>query len=224
MREEWFYNLSLAATASKGKVPAGITVQSYAENLNSSDHYRSVTEADISFQVYSALAYGMKSISYFTYDEHWDSNVGTTDCMIYNGQKTGIYTAVQKVNKEIKAIDHIMLNFNWQGTIGFAKDNSDSIMNHVAAYTSKRISTSSATNDAIIGCLKDLNGYDGFMLVNATDPSDNKSATVDVTFNDADHAKVYIDGVESIVELTNGAYSATLAPGEGIFVIPYIAE
>lgn len=228
IREEWFGNLALAATTSKGKVPAGITVQSYAENLSSSDHYRSVTEADISFQIYSALAYGMKSISYFTYDEHWDSNVGTTDCMIYNGQKTGIYTAVKSVNTEIKKIDHMMLNFNWQGTIGFSGDNSDKVMNHVTDYTSPRIDMDTAktyaSNDAIIGCLKDLNGYDGFMLVNATDPSDNKSATVNVTFKDADHAKVYIDGEESIVTLTDGVYNVTLAPGQGIFVIPYIAE
>ena len=97
-------------------------------------------------------------------------------------------------------------------------------MNYVADYTSPRISSYSATNDAIIGCLKDLNGYDGFMLVNSTDPSDKKTATVSVTFNDATRAKVYIDGVENDVELTNGAYSAELAPGQGIFVIPYIAE
>ena len=81
-----------------------------------------------------------------------------------------------------------------------------------------------ASNDAIIGCLRDVDGYDGFMLVNATDPSDNITETISVTFKSADHAKVYIDGVESIVELTNGVYEETLAPGQGIFVIPYIAE
>lgn len=224
MRDGWFNNLTLAAKTAKGKYDAGITVQSYSEALNAKDHYRDVNEADISFQVYSSLAYGMKSISYFTYDEHWDSNVGTTNCMIYNGQKTGIYTGVKNVNTEIKKFDHVMLKFNWQGTIGIEGNNSDGIMNYVADYTSPRISSYSATNDAIIGCLKDLNGYDGFMLVNSTDPSDKKTATVSVTFNDATRAKVYIDGVENDVELTNGAYSAELAPGQGIFVIPYIAE
>lgn len=226
MRDGWFNNLTLAATASKGKVPTGITVQSYAENLNSKDHYRDVTEADVSFQVYSALAYGMKSIQYFTYDEHWDTGVGTTNCMIYGGGKTAIYDAVKNVNAEIKAIDHMMLNFNWQGTIGIPVDDEDGLMSYVTSYdySSPRISAYSATNDAIIGCLKDLNGYDGFMLVNAKDPIDNVSVTVSVTFNDATHAKVYIDGVESTVALTDGKYSATLTPGQGIFVIPYIAE
>lgn len=221
MRDDWFQNLNIVAKTAKGLFDTGITIQSYAEELNAKDHYRTVTKADLSFQVYSALAYGVKSINYFTYDEHWDEGVGTTDCMIYNGQKTDIYYGAQSVNQEIAAIDHILLKYSWQGTIGHKKDNSDGIMNHVESYTSKRIQASSATNDAIIGCLKDENGYDGFMLVNATDPSDNKSTTVSVTFNSANRAKVYINGVESDVALNNGTYSATLTPGQGIFVIPY---
>ncbi len=223
MRSDWFKNLTLAAANAKGKYTTGITVQSYSEAINAKDHYRAVTKADVSFQVYSALAYGMKSINYFTYGEHWDPNVGTTSSMIYNGQKTDIYYAVQSVNNEIKAFDNVLLNFNWQGTIGITGTNNDKIMNYVDAYSSKRISNATASNDAIIGCLKDSKGYDGFMLVNSTDPSDNVTETISVTFKNADHAKVYIDGVENIVELSNGTFSATLAPGQGIFVIPYIA-
>lgn len=223
MRSDWFKNLTLAAANAKGKYTTGITVQSYSEAINAKDHYRDVTKADVSFQVYSALAYGMKSINYFTYGEHWDPSVGTTSCMIYDGQKTNIYYAVQSVNNEIKAFDNVLLNFNWQGTIGIKGTNSNKIMNYVDAYSSKRISNATASDDAIIGCLKDSKGYDGFMLVNSTDPSANVTETISVTFNNADHAKVYINGVESIVELNGGTFSATLAPGQGIFVIPYIA-
>ncbi len=223
MRQDWFQNLSLVAANAKGAYNTGITVQSYSERLNSNDYYRDVTQADISFQVYSALAYGMKSINYFTYGTHWDSGVGTTSCMVYNGQKTAVYDAVKNVNTEIKKFDNVLLNFNWQGTIGITGTNSNGIMSFVESYTSKRISDCSASDDAIIGCLKDSNGYDGFMLVNATDPSANVTETISVTFNNADHAKVFVNGEESIVELNNGTYNATLAAGQGIFVIPYIA-
>ena len=224
MRSDWFNNLTIAATTARGLYDTSITVQSYAEEVNAKDHYRDVTEADISFQVYSALAYGMKSINYFTYGEHWESAVGTTNCMVYNGEKTSIYTAVRNVNEEIKELDHMLLNYTWQGTIGIAVNNGDGLFNYADYYdyTSKRISTYSATNDAIIGCLRDVDGYDGFMLVNATDPYDNKTTTVSVTFNSADHAKVFIGGVEKDVELTNGVYETTLAPGQGVFVIPYM--
>jgi len=223
MRSDWFHNLTLAAANAKGSYDTGITVQSYAEEINAKDHYRTVTQADVSFQVYSALAYGMKSINYFTYGEHWDESVGTTSCMVYNGEKTDVYYAVQNVNNQIKAFDHVLLDFNWQGTVGITGDNTNGIMSYVDSYTSKRISDATASNDAIIGCLKDSKGYDGFMLVNATDPSANVTETISVTFHNADHAKVYINGVESIVELNNGVYETTLTPGQGIFVIPYIA-
>jgi len=223
MRSDWFQNLTLAASNAKGAYDTGITVQTYSEQLNAKDHYREVTQADVSFQVYSALAYGMKSINYFTYGTHWDTGVGTTSCMVYNGEKTAIYDAVQNVNTEIKKFDNVLLNFNWQGTIGITHTNSNGIMNYVDSYTSKRISVYNASDDAIIGCLKDNNGYDGFMLVNATDPSDDVTETISVKFNNADHAKVFVNGVESIVELNDGTYEATLAAGQGIFVIPYIA-
>jgi len=141
----------------------------------------------------------------------------------YNGEKTDVYYAVQNVNQEIKAFDNVLLNFNWQGTVGITGNNTNGIMNYVDAYTSKRISAYSASDDAIIGCLKDGNGYDGFMLVNSTDPSANVTETISVTFKNADHAKVFVNGVESVVELDNGTYNATLTPGQGIFVIPYIA-
>lgn len=223
MRDDWFRNLTLAASNAKGAYKTGITVQSYSDDASKKDYYRAVTEADVSFQVYSALAYGMKSINYFTYGEHWDSGVGATSSMIYNGQKTDVYYAVQSVNNEIKAFDHVLLDFNWQGTVGISKTNKNGIMNYVEAYNAKRISGYSASDDAIIGCLKDSKGYDGFMLVNATDPSLNVTETISVTFKNADHAKVYVDGVESVVELNNGTYDATLTPGQGIFVVPYIA-
>ena len=223
MQSGWFNNLEIAAQTAHGLYDTGITVQSYAEAINPKDHYREVTKEDVSFQVYSALAYGVKSISYVTYDEHGDAEVGTTNCMIYDGQTTGIYDAVKAINKEIKALDHMLLKFAWQGTIGISGDNEDKIMDCIIEkkYTSKRISAYTASNDAIIGCLRDENGYDGFMLVNATDPSDGKDVDVSVTFNSANRAKVYINGVESDVALNNGTYSATLTPGQGIFVIPY---
>ncbi len=223
MRPGYFQNMEIVADAGKGRFETGLTVQAYAEYGENKEYYRAVAQNDISYQVYSGLAYGMKTINYFTYTNHW----AIDDCyqsMIFDGVKQQLYYDVQAVNSEIKKFDHVMLDFNWQGTIGITGDNEDGVMDYVGNYSSSRISAYSASNDAIIGCLKDHNAYDGFMLVNATDPIDEKSVDVSVTFNDATHAKVFVNGVESIVALTDGVYAATLAPGQGIFVIPYIAE
>ena len=229
MREDWFRNLELVASNGKGSYKTGITIQSHeAANTSDTTYYRATGKEDISFQAYSALAYGVKSISYFTYGEHWDDSSAISKCMENDAT---IYNAVRDVNKEIQEIDHILLNYNWQGTMAYYEgDDDDGIMQNVAKYESKRIDSWEASNDAIIGCLKDVNAYDGFMLVNAKDPIDNASVNMTVTFNNATDAKVYVAGKEladnSAYITKNGnntvTFNATLAPGQGIFVIPYM--
>ena len=237
MRKEWFQNLEMAATVAHGNYNASITIQSMAhkpvnwDSKETSTHYREVTRADISFQMYSALAYGMKTISYYTYWDHFsqgDNEKYYSAMVMYpdteGGEpvRTDVYYAVQAVNNEVKKFDHVLMDYTWQGTIGIAKSDSDGCLSRMSSYSSSRISSATATNDAIIGCLKDSNGYDGFMLVNATDPSDNKTSSVTLTFHHADRAVVYVNGVATDTALTNGSYTVSLSPGQGVFVIPYI--
>ncbi len=239
MRSEWLANLEIAATIAHGNYDAGVTIQSMAwkassySKLGGYTSYREVTEADLSFQLYTALAYGMKTITYYTYWEHYyqssDENyycylVGYPDEEGDDPVYTDLYYAAVAVNNEIKQFDEVYMTFSWQGTIGIAKKDSDGLIAAMSDYSSNRISSYSATNDAIIGCLRDENGYDGFMIVNVTDPDDSLTSVVTVNFADADMAIVYVDGEETIVTLSNGTLSVSLAPGEGVFVIPYISE
>ena len=71
-------------------------------------------------------------------------------------------------------------------------------------------------------CMKDEDGYDGFMIVNVTDPGKNLSESVTVTFKKASKAIVYVEGEEQTVELENGTYTFDLSSGEGVFVIPIV--
>ena len=67
------------------------------------------------------------------------------------------------------------------------------------------------------GCVTaDSEGEAYFIIPEGIEKAEYKAAV-------SDYAKVYINGVESVVELNNGVYEATLTPGQGIFVIPYIA-
>ncbi|MCQ2450202.1 MAG: hypothetical protein MJ132_08475, partial [Clostridia bacterium] len=74
----------------------------------------------------------------------------------------------------------------------------------------------------IIGHLTDENGYDGFMIVNSTEPSENKTDEVTVTFRKATKALCYVGGEEQTVNLKNGKYTFKLNAGEGIFCIPIV--
>ena len=173
----------------------------------------------------------MKYITYFTYWEHW--NAGDVEdfygaMVLYpekNGQepvKTEAYYAVKAVNEEIKKFDHVFLNFDWQGTMAVTKKDAakSPLLAQAGKYTSPRIKSATSTEETIIGCMKDKDGYDGFMIVNVTDPGKNISDEVTVTFKEASKAIVYVQGEEQTIDLKDGIYTFKLTSGEGVFVIP----
>ena len=237
---DWYKNLEMVASKVKAKEGAkmGITIQSGSwgkPGMQGTDTQKRTikTKADIGFQAYSALAYGCKTLCYFTYWLHWG---GTADEVFYDamvmppetsggeGVKTDCYYAVQAVNKELQKFDHVLMSFDWQGTYAVAAGNStkSTLLGHIADYENTRIKSVSATQETIIGCMTDANGYDGFMIVNSTEPSDCKTDEVTITFRKATKALCYINGEEQTIELNEGEYTFKLAEGEGIFVIPIV--
>ena len=70
--------------------------------------------------------------------------------------------------------------------------------------------------------MKDVDGYDGYMVANASEPSKSSTSSVTLTFNNATKALVYVNGVAQEVTLTNGAYTVSVADGEGVFIIPIL--
>lgn len=235
----WYQNLELVAKSARDDhFDTGITVQSCSFGAKgaeqTSQHKRTITsKADISFQVYTALAYGMKYINYFTYWQHYsNSDTESFYSAMVNypakngGQpvKTDAYYAVQATNQEIKKFDNVFLNYDWKGTVAVAKKGSSksALLAQVGNYTSPRIRSVSATNEAIIGCMKDSKGYDGFMIVNSTDPGQKLDSAVTVTFNNATTAIAYVHGTPQTVTLNNGSYTFKLGSGEGVFVIPIV--
>ena len=138
--------------------------------------------------------------------------------------KTPAYYAVQQINNEIKKFDHVFLQYDWQGTMKVLANGKaqNSLMSGVRDYVSPRISEASSTGDAIIGCMKDKEGYDGFWLVNMTDPATPQNNTVTVTFRKASKAICYVEGEEKTVDLKDGSYSFELKSGSGVFVIPIV--
>ena len=227
MSSSWFQNLELAATQAYGRADSGITIQAIGiQNSEGVQVCRNVTKKDITYQLYSAMAYGMKNITYYTYWEHFGSNTGNEIFTNSIVSKDGIinqtmYNAVKEANAEIKNFDEIYMDFTWQGTMKISKKDSNGLLEQMSSYNSSRIAVSSASNDTVIGCLKDTKGYDGFMLVNATDPNKNQTSDVTVTFKNAKKALVFVNGIQSEVSLANGTYQVSLAPGQGVFVIPF---
>lgn len=228
LEDTWFQNLEIVAQSAKAKgYDPGITIQSTAYKPMSGNrillHKRPITsKADVGFQMYTALAYGMKSVNYYVY---WaQENSSLYSAMIdYKSDgtivKTAAYDAVREVNWEIKQFDHVLLGFDWQGTKIVKGSSSTDAIKNATSYSDERILSASSNRDAVIGCMKDEFGHDGYMLVNATDPGNNQSATLTVTFDNATKATAYIKGVARKIVLNGGSYTFELEPGEGVFVV-----
>lgn len=235
--DTWFQNLRLVAenAKKKGYEPA-ITLQTSAYGApgaeETSSHKRAITsKADMTFQIYTSLAYGFKSLSYWTYWQHRapnDSEEFYSAMINYptDGSqepvKTDAYYAVKEANAEIKKFDHVYLNFDWEGTMALTQEGKtlSTGLKMAGDYQSPRIAEVTATDDTIIGSFKDADGYDGYMIVNATDPGKNLSDSVTVTFREATKAIAYIQGEEKTIELKDGTYTFELESGAGVFVIP----
>ena len=235
----WFNNLLQVAEAARdnGGFQTGITMQ--AVSLDANENWIGTTwqtreltsQADIGFQVYTALAYGMKSLNWFTYWEHWDPTaniVEGTSMVQSDGTKNGHYNWIKQTHANTEKLEGVLLNYNWLGTIELNlenyDDNKDFTNEGISTYTAAdndRLDSLTYTGRAVVGCLQDKDGFDGYMIANAKEPHEGGSSTVSMTFHSADQAIVYgADGSVTTVDLTNGAYSVTLAAGTGVFVIP----
>ncbi len=237
VKTDYYLNYELVAQdAKEHDYDTGMVVQSsswggYGAEDSTSHPRKMSTKADIGFQVYSALAYGAKYIAYYTYWEHLiQSPVSSVyDAMVMYPEelggkpvKTDCYYAVQAMNEELKKFDHVFLKFDWEGCMAVTPEGKEpsAMLACVEDYESPRIKEVSATEEALVGCLKDEKGYDGYFLVNATDPGKKLSNSVTVTFREATSAICYIEGEEKTVELKDGSYTFDLKEGEGVFVIP----
>ena len=198
---------------------------------------RQVTEADIRWQSYAALAYGTTGICDFVYttvipggefngDQHgpiWWTDVD--DFSTY--YRTDTYYALQNVNQEIAKFDHVLLSFDWQGVMVNAVGSNSyttAALNNAPGKLAQhdRISNISNTKDLLVGCFEDANNYDGFLLVNFDETlgGNTDTNTVSVKFNKAYSAVAYVNGERQVVELTDGVFTCELLPGEAVFVIP----
>jgi len=204
-----------------------------AEKWTCTQNHELITNtASVLYQYYTALAYGYTHFNTYTYGAtpvSWgydQSSIGI------DGKKTDNYYYYQAAHEEIKSFENVYREFTdgWQGVI--AVDGQESTAFSKPWFKAEkmlggyyRIKSVSATEDTIIGVMRDKSGYDGFMIVNQTLPSGNVKDKVSITFERAKKAIVYKDGKPAqTVDLENGKLELTLKTGGGAFVIPLVGD
>lgn len=236
----WLQRLEFLAGISK---EYGVDFYSYLATMSITGagwKCRRPEEDDMRYTSYVNLAYGVKGLGYFCYMTPglppYNREFTPDDWALVNFEdaddlstyyKTPTWDAVQTVNNELKAMDHVFLSFDWQGVMKSIGTDATTTAGRNCFTEAKNwirkhdgIKKFTSTEDAILGVFKDENGYDGFMLVNFADTYYDKENTVTLELRGATRAVVYIQGQPQIVDLVNGTYTTTLQPGEGQFIIP----
>ena len=201
-------------------------IQTYSD-----DRRRDIlSKEDITFQVYTDMAFGINGFTYFTYRKSFLGGFGG-GCVEndVSCKPTETYYWAQEVNEEINKFDHVYLSFDWNGIMGLNGTNNtaDDPEYENASFNfatplekldcAKKVS---ATEDTLIGQFKDKDGRDGLVVTNFSEPTTGLRDVVSFEFKNANRAIVYRNGERKIYEVKNNKLDLKLDCGEGVFVIP----
>ena len=147
-------------------------------------------EDDLRFQAYVSMAFGIRNFTHFTYktSELYGQGLGYTQaCVNKDGTINDLYYDAQAVNRELLSLDHVYLSYDYVGTKCFVGTENESGKNtafdrlEYGLRELEGISSVTCTQDTVIGALKDETGRRGFVVVNYTEPTAEKSDTVEIT-------------------------------------------
>ncbi|MBQ2933971.1 MAG: hypothetical protein IJE02_05125 [Clostridia bacterium] len=203
-----------------------------------------LSEADLRWEVYNALAFGADTLQYYCYsvpksfDE--DGNpVYMYDNCILNRDDTpsDIYYSLQKIHKEIQSFASAILAYDWDTTIGVSGTEDQTFRISALEYDSnfdiirlkdcKNFVDAKSTLDMVLSRYISEKYGEAYMFLNWADrdPEGEKSINViNAEFKDCNAVAVYggadYNGTPKIIDLEDGKVTFELAYGEGIFVTP----
>ncbi len=214
---------------------------------NSSDDSKNriPTEAEMRMQAYAALAFGMDSISWFTYSPSASGSETFYTFVDNDGNITDqtAYDAFTAVNTELNAIGAVYSAFKWKGIIlGAGKNNdiplfyddtdynafetvSGQIGDYELSATDTKHLSSVSTNKTnwnyLMGVMEDGCGNEGYVLCNYNSSEEDRGQTITLTFDkNITEVVIYRAGVAQTVSVDNNSLAIELATGEGVIVLP----
>lgn len=172
---------------------------------------RKIEECELQWQVNAALSYGAKGIQYFNYWHALEipgNNCGFVD---REGNKTYIYDYGVRLNKQIAAVDGVLMKSANRGVMQVGQ--SPAPIPEEDLLTSYEKLTSATGGDALIGCFdyRDKTAY----YVTANSLTDD----ADVTLNFA--GKVNATLIQDAKETKQSGNTLTLSipKGEGVLIV-----
>ncbi|MBE7084519.1 MAG: hypothetical protein E7368_00505 [Clostridiales bacterium] len=200
LRKGYYQNL---ATIRDASIKANIPFWTYIQTCSWHEGGRLPTENELRWNVNTSLAYGAKGIQYFCGVVPYSSGGETFDGALFDGAgvPTLLYNYVKTMNKQIKGIDHILMNSRNLGVVyagglpQFYTVNSDSsytqltaeenalekpTLGTLTAQEAGLVSVDVIQGNILIGCF-DYNGKTAYYVVNNSTTS---LAHVDLKFGE----------------------------------------
>ena len=244
MRDTFLYDLAvLKAYAVERDAVMHAVLQGcgFEDSSNGTTYNKAPTEEQLRLQLYTALAFGADSISWWSY---YPLNVVTNGALNADGSTTEVYDDIKTVNNELATFSSLYKNYDWKGVImsspdsGFFGIGADAqykaykkvkdeglFSNYLlsASNTSSFTSIEGSGSNHIVSVMQDDNGNEAFVAVNYAAVGDKQ--TLNLTFKGAlGQYAIYKNGEMQTVAIGTDGYTLTLAPGEGAFIVEANSE
>ncbi len=210
---------------------------------NRADYDTAPTEEQMRLQMYTALAFGADSLSWWAYHP---LDIVVDAPLNKDGTTTDVYDSIQSVNNELSTFGSLYKNYTWKGVVmsnpsegflGIGKDaqyqaykkvKDESVFSKYllsASSTDSFSSINGSGSNHIVSFMEDADGKEAFVAVNYSAVKDNKTLTLTLK-GKLDGAKyaIYKNGEMETVTIGTSGYTLTLAPGQGAFIVEANSE
>lgn len=208
MKQGYFENMSLIRKVSmEHKIPFWVFIQSCSYNAIT----RIPVRAETLWQVNTALAYGAQGIQYFTFWTPLESDDFQGAMITKTGEITQVYYDVQAANRQIAAVDHVLMNAVSQGVV-IHKDSPVPIPEEDILRTYGELVSLEGETPVLVGCF-DNAGQSAYYVVNNTIEA---AGNTTMNFNTTVSVSVTQNGVTT--QKTGESLVLQLEAGEGVLV------
>ncbi len=211
----YFSNLNtVRSAAERNGIPFWVYIQAGGMWEGRTD-VRIPNESEVLWQVNTGLACGAKGVQYFPYMQppEWSDMDNEAGLINKFGQKNAMYYYAQKANRQIRAIDHVLMNACSTGVI--VHGSSPASVYGEMKIESYRQLKSVTGDDALVGCF-DYRGKSAFYVV--SNSIIKEKAEITLKFDQ----KYCFDVTQRAQERSTTAkeLKLKLAAGEGALVLP----
>ena len=220
--EKWLLNIEMLRQIA---TETGAELHFYLQDQGFWGSWRQPTTLEeLTFQLYTYLAFGAKGISHYPYLTPSSEKPDQKGIVCEDESKSFMFPLAKSLNELVKKIDGVILDFEWKAVVR-ASANKDEYKGFDLCSDFKSscgiLHGASSDTDAIIGCFTNKDGYQGFMVVNFSEPLGGTKNKVTLMLDGVNRAVVFIDGAPSEKTIDDGKLVLELNKGEGVFVVPY---